>query len=339
MITVSFVIPVFNEEQRIGKAIAALSEGIQFPGIIVEQVIFVNDGSTDDTVSLIEQFINCHCEESQTTKHSTVIPGLTRNPDRCRIKSGMTNKECGMTSEIATSGVHGTRDDTYTVKLISYPKNMGKGYAIRQGMAASTSDYTLFFDADMSTPLSEIEKFVPQMKNDRGVIIGTRKNGKSTVIRHQPLYRELLGKGFTHMTNMLFQTSFTDFTCGFKAFSRSAKDAIFGHAVVNRWAYDAELLFLTHKRTLSHIEVPVVWKNDERTKVRLLKDIPSTMWELIAIRLHHAHPIVSNLAIWTRIYIKAHRIVIVRSCKLRTSHFVRRIKWGFDMTSRLLALK
>src|SRR4051812_34597977 len=106
MKSVSFVIPVYNEAKRLRKTFAAL-EPLSLPrGFALDEIIFVNDGSTDTTLTQL-----------RTWK--------------------MTQRKQNIT-------------------LITYQANMGKGYAIRQGMTKSTADYTLFFDADISTPLSEI---------------------------------------------------------------------------------------------------------------------------------------------------------------------------------------
>lgn len=179
------------------------------------------------------------------------------------------------------------------IKIISYSKNQGKGYAIKKGMLTSNSDYTLMFDVDMSTPLNQIKKFIPYFEKNIDVIIGTRKNGKSTVIKHQPLYRELLGKGFTLITNIILNVWVTDFTCGFKAFSKYAKNRIFENTKINRWAYDAEVLYLAKKMNLEIIEVPVLWKNDPLTKVNLIKDLPETLKDLFKIRFNDYNLLIS----------------------------------------------
>lgn len=242
MKTISFVIPVYNEEKRLKKAFTALEKGFSFDGIKLEKVIFVNDGSTDNTI--------------------------------LKIKSQKSKIEKKLKAKI---------------EIVSYCKNMGKGYAVRQGMFASNSDYTLLFDVDMSTPLSEFAKFLPFIENNIDVIVGTRKNGHSTVIKHQPFYREMLGKGFTLLSNIILNTWVTDFTCGFKAYSRNAKNEVFSRSFVNRWGYDAENLFLARKLDLSISEKAVKWINDERTKVNLFNDLPQTLFDLFRIRFNHSY--------------------------------------------------
>lgn len=239
MKTISFVIPVYNEEKRIGNTIKALMGGVYFAGLKLEKVIFVDDGSTDATRSIIK------ASKSKIEK-------------KHKIK----------------------------VETVGYEVNRGKGYAIKTGMKASNSDYTLMFDADMSTSLDELKKFLPYFGKGIDVIIGTRKNGHSTVVRHQPLYRELLGRGFTLLSNMILNTWVTDFTCGFKAFSRQAKDRIFENTIVDRWSYDSEIIYLAYNLKFNIKEVAVVWKNDPGTKVNLLKDLPETLSDLFRIRFN-----------------------------------------------------
>lgn len=248
MKTLTFVIPVYNEEERIGKTFEALKE-LRLPhGLKLREVIFVNDGSTDKTESRIKKY-------ELSIKNKTIIP-----------------------------------NSRFSIQLISYTENRGKGYAIRTGMLASDADYTLFFDADMSTPLTELKRFMPFILKNTDVIIGTRKNGKSTVIKHQPLYRELLGRGFTKLTQLMLGVTVTDFTCGFKAFSRKATEQIFPRTKINGWGYDAEVIFLAFRAQLTIAEKAVLWSNDERTKVNLFRAVPDTLLELLTIHLVHTLP-------------------------------------------------
>src|SRR3990167_797004 len=175
MKTISIVIPVYNEEDRLEKTFKVLKAFVVPHGLKLEKIIFVDDGSTDGTKIRIEKFI----------------------------------------------------EESVKIHLISYKQNRGKGHAISAGMKMSISDYTLFLDADMSTDIGEVRKFLPAMRNNVPIIIGTRKNGHSTVVRHQPFIRETLGKGFTLLSNIILNTWVTDFTCGFKAFKREAKNIIF----------------------------------------------------------------------------------------------------------------
>ena len=86
----------------------------------------------------------------------------------------------------------------------------------------------------------------------------------------------------------MLSTNVTDFTCGFKAFSRKAVKKVFSKAQINGWGYDAEILFLAKNQNLSLREVAVTWANDERTKVNLKSAIIKTLVELATIRWIHS---------------------------------------------------
>ena len=238
--TISLVIPVYNEEKRIIKTVTALRNAVFPQTLNLEKIIFVNDGSTDNTLELLYKFSNDVAEDTGTP-----------------------------------------------VEIVTYAENKGKGYAIKTGMSYSNSDYTLFFDADMATPLSELEKFIPYMNENKAVIIGTRKNGESTVIDHQPRYRELLGRAFTLLSQLMLNTWVTDFTCGFKAFSREARVDIFSRSNINRWGYDSEIIFLARKLGYSMVEKSVLWSDDKNTKVKLFKAIFTSLSELMRIRIYY----------------------------------------------------
>jgi len=174
------------------------------------------------------------------------------------------------------------------IKLVSYSQNKGKGYAVKKGMLSSNSDYALLCDADMSTPFSELKKLTAQIKSGSDVAIGTRKNGKSTVIVHQPWLRENLGKGFTRFTQIALQLNITDFTCGFKLFNLKAVKAIFPDAVINRWGYDAEILYIASKKDLTITEKAVIWSDDKGSHVNMMTAIPNTILEIGKIITFHS---------------------------------------------------
>lgn len=168
-------------------------------------------------------------------------------------------------------------------KLINYRNNRGKGYAVKTGMLAAVGEFRLFMDIDLSTPIEEIEKF-SQFVDQYDVVIGTRKVNGARVVVHQPILREYLGVIFTLLSQLILNTWVSDFTCGFKCFSREASQRIFRKTKVFRWGFDSEALFLAKKYRFSIKEVPVVWKNDPRTRVRFPRDIVNSFAELLAIR-------------------------------------------------------
>ena len=173
---------------------------------------------------------------------------------------------------------------TFKYDIVSYTPNRGKGEAVRQGMLHAKGAYRLFMDADMSTPINELEKFLPYMNNGSDVIIGSRKTKGAHILKSQPLWRKKLGEVFTLMSNVLLVPGVTDFTCGFKVFSKTAAETIFTRQKIERWGFDAEILFIAAKHGFKIIEVPVNWINDAGTKVELKKDVLRSLNDLYQIR-------------------------------------------------------
>jgi len=169
------------------------------------------------------------------------------------------------------------------LELISYEKNMGKGYAIKTGMLASRGEYALFTDADLSTPVEMFERFEPYLAEGVDIVIGTRKTSGAYVGKHQPFYRESMGKVFTWLSNRIFRLRVSDFTCGFKCFHRRTIEPVFGSQRIFGWGYDTEIIFIASRKGFTIKEVPVSWFNDEATRVKLWKNVFTCIGELYQI--------------------------------------------------------
>ena len=170
-------------------------------------------------------------------------------------------------------------------KLISYRTNKGKGYAIKKGILTARGTHVMFMDVDLSTSLRMVDELIKIIiKTD--IIVGTRKNNKAVLLQRQSKIREGMGKFFTFISQKMIGVNVSDFTCGFKCFTKKAAKKIFQKQQINRWAFDAESLFLAKKYGFSITELPVEWKNAEGTKVKFPQDIIQSFVDLIRIRLN-----------------------------------------------------
>lgn len=174
----------------------------------------------------------------------------------------------------------------FKFKLISYEKNKGKGFAVKTGMLVAKGNYRLFTDIDLSTPIIELTKFLPYLRK-HDVIIGSRKMWGATLKKRQSFVRENLGKGFTLLSQLTLHLDISDFTCGFKCFSKKAAKKIFPLQRIEKWGFDSEVLFMAKKLGLSIKEIPVVWTNDPKTRVKFPQDILGSLSDLCRIRYHY----------------------------------------------------
>jgi dolichyl-phosphate beta-glucosyltransferase len=188
---------------------------------------------------------------------------------------------CCDNTESVVKAVIGKRAPLNYLKGVS---NRGKGNAVKRGMLAAQGDFALLTDADLSTPIEELDKFLPFMNSPEAVLIGNRKTRGALVRKHQAFIRENMGKVFTLLTNVILCMWQSDFTCGFKVFGRESRQRIFQVARIKRWGYDSELLFLARRFGYLLQDVPVVWDNSEATKVNLLLDTLRSFKELFEIR-------------------------------------------------------
>lgn len=224
----SVVLPVFNESERLHN-IYKIAKYVKSQPISSELII-VNDGSTDTTQELLENYA----------------------------------KKLGFS-------------------IISYTPNQGKGYALKTGILAAHGTYRLFLDIDLATPIEEYEKFRVYEKK-YPVLIGSRRVNGARIAIHQPTVRELMGRFFTLLSQIILGLSITDFTCGFKCFHEKAAINIFSKTTIRRWGCDPEVLFIANKLGYHIKEIPITWKHDDRTRVKFPRDIIISFFELLKIR-------------------------------------------------------
>ena len=155
-----------------------------------------------------------------------------------------------------------------SVRVLRNPGNRGKGYSVRHGMMEAKGEWTLFTDADLSTPIEELEKLWTAAQEARAqVAIGSRALDRSLIGVHQPLFRESAGKVFNLAARVITGLPFWDTQCGFKLFETRAAREIFRRQQLERFGFDVEVLFIARKLGYSTIEVPVRWNDVAGTKV------------------------------------------------------------------------
>jgi dolichyl-phosphate beta-glucosyltransferase len=189
----------------------------------------------------------------------------------------------------------GSKDDTAAivgnyskqnsrVKLIENPGNRGKGYSVRNGMLHATGEILLFSDADLSSPIEEAPKLFEEIAAGADVAIGSRWLRADLQTERQPLHRQLFGRVFNLILRIVLGLKFKDTQCGFKAFTQAAAQAVFSRQRIERWGFDPELIFLSHKLGYKVVEVPVAWAHDEKSTIHPLRDGMRMFVEVLKIR-------------------------------------------------------
>jgi len=157
------------------------------------------------------------------------------------------------------------------LNLIDMKENRGKGYAVRQGLLSAKGDFRLFTDADNSTSIDQVEKMWPEAKNGYDVIIGSRDIKGAVLDPPQPWIRNIiLGEGFKLFRKIVIGLWKTEDTqCGFKFLTKKAAENILPKCKIDRFAFDPEILVVARKMGYKIKEIPVLWKNDLDSKVKI----------------------------------------------------------------------
>lgn len=179
------------------------------------------------------------------------------------------------------------RNFDHNVILISLEKNSGKGAAVRRGMLECHGDVRIFTDADFSTPVIEIQKFIENFSIGVEICVGSRAIDPEMIKEHQPFYREWMGKTFNKIVRLLLVRGIKDTQCGFKGFTEKAALNVFSKALINGFSFDVEALYLAHIFGYKIKEIPVLWYNDTRSRVNPIKDSTRMFIELLRIRNLH----------------------------------------------------
>ncbi len=181
------------------------------------------------------------------------------------------------------------------VRLVQYDDehgralNKGKGFAVRAGIEAAVGRDILFSDADLSTPIEDMERLLPPIS--RGVCdvaIASRALPESNLDVRQPAHREWMGRRFNKIVQALAVPGIVDTQCGFKAFRGDVAKRLFAMAQIDGFGFDPEILFLAHKYGYTIREIPVTWRHRDNSRVNPLTAPFSMFRELLEVRWNDA---------------------------------------------------
>ena len=170
------------------------------------------------------------------------------------------------------------------VRLEALPQNRGKGRALAEGVASARGSEILVTDADLSTPIEELEKLQAQLDRGAGVAIASRALRASRVEVSQPIYRVLMGKVFNLLVQAVLLPGIWDTQCGFKLFRADVAHDAFGRLTTDGFGYDPEVLYRAKQLGVKIAEVPVVWRNSAPTKVSPIKSSIDMFKHVVRVR-------------------------------------------------------
>jgi dolichyl-phosphate beta-glucosyltransferase len=184
----------------------------------------------------------------------------------------------------------GSRDSTVAVaekagvRVLRNPGNRGKGYSVKHGIMQATGDWALFTDADLSSPIEDMEKLWNAVERESAAgAIGSRALDRSLIGVHQPAFREVMGRIFNLVMRLITGLPYHDTQCGFKLFESRAAHEIFSRQQADGFGFDVEVLFIAKRLGYKVVEVPVRWNDVAGTKVSLWRGM-SAFFDPVKVR-------------------------------------------------------
>lgn len=146
----------------------------------------------------------------------------------------------------------------------------GRGRALRQAWLQSKAEVVCYMDVDLSTRLEHIPELVNAILRDGyDLATGSRLMRQSRTVRSPK--REVISRIYNLLVKTVLFTRFSDAQCGFKALSREAVEAIIPQVEDQSWFFDTELLVLAEKQGYRIKDIPVVWIEDDDSRVKILQ--------------------------------------------------------------------
>jgi glycosyltransferase involved in cell wall biosynthesis len=146
----------------------------------------------------------------------------------------------------------------------------GRGRALRSAWLQSKADVVCYMDVDLSTGLDHLPDLLDSILVDGyDLSTGSRLMRQSRTTRS--FKREIISRIYNLMVKSVLLTKFSDAQCGFKAVSRRAVEALVPKVEDQSWFFDTELLVLAEKQGYRIKDIPVVWLEDDDSRVKIFK--------------------------------------------------------------------
>jgi dolichyl-phosphate beta-glucosyltransferase len=199
---------------------------------------------------------------------------------------------------VAADGDDGTREHVAELaagrtdlKVIGSVERRGKGRGVRDAVQLARGRIIGFTDADNKTPITEFEKFRAALDRGVEVVIGSRGLRESRIEQRQNLTRRLGSRAFrVVLKSILSLPGIADTQCGFKFFQREIAKDLFQRQRVDGYIFDVEILYLAIKSGYRIENVPIRWRDDGDSRLRMIRGNLRNLFDVLQIRCRRYPP-------------------------------------------------
>lgn len=160
-------------------------------------------------------------------------------------------------------------------------ENLGKASSVREGILKCTEwqqfDFIGYLDADLATPLSEIDFLLQHFEQSPELVLifGSRKKKANNHIYRNTI-RHIMGRVYAAFLTKTLRLNIYDTQCGAKIFRTAEAKMLFKDAFIGRWLFDVELFCRLKKihgkntRFLFHEVALREWVEKGHSRIRLM---------------------------------------------------------------------
>jgi glycosyltransferase involved in cell wall biosynthesis len=178
-----------------------------------------------------------------------------------------------------------------SIVVLRNPRNMGKGFSIRNGILNSAGKHIIFTDVDMAYSKRNLLAVLERLEAGDALVIGNRRLPESVYVVNNALVkyvyrRHRMGGAFNAVVRMLFGLTTRDTQSGLKGFSRAAACDIFRQLYTDGFLFDIEIFIRSRKLGIPTTEIPVWLTYDtDVTTVQMFRFLITVIPELLHIKM------------------------------------------------------
>jgi glycosyltransferase involved in cell wall biosynthesis len=219
------------------------------------------------------------CLERNAATINAFLDTLNKSCEIIFVNDGSTDSTAAIIQDIVQNNPR--------CRSVNSPTNKGKGDAVRRGVLSAVGQYVVFMDADLAVPIRFLTTCLSKLEGGAPMVIGSRHLPSSSFkVREGPL-RQVCGEVFRRFAQLSLGLKVSDITCGLKGLEREAAHALFSRSKIDRWGYDAEIIFLARKLQYTIQEVPVDWSHSFDSKVSVGLDALRTFTEMCRVHYYY----------------------------------------------------
>jgi glycosyltransferase involved in cell wall biosynthesis len=175
------------------------------------------------------------------------------------------------------------------VKIIGYPKNRGKGYAVRYGMKRAKGDIVGFIDADTDILPKSLEVAYKRIiKGDVDMVAPSKLDPRSNF--KMSLKRKIFSGGLRIYSRLLLRQpqKVKDISVGLKLFTKASAKLIFPKTTVDRFAMDSEIFNIAAKNNLNVGIVPIYLNGRSKSTSTNFRSISQMMIDILRLSIDNS---------------------------------------------------